>query len=133
MKPKISLLTLGVDDIQRSKKFYLALGFSIFGEDDSDIHVMFQMEGTYFSIFLKEKIAEEAGVEMTPRSTTDFVMARNVESKEAVDAGMKEAEAIGATITRPATDMLWGGYAGYFADPDGYLWSIAWNPFSDLT
>lgn len=134
MKSKISLITLGVQDIQKSKAFYKALGFEVHGEEkEDDIHVMFKMEGSWLSLFVKEKTAEGANIANDGSGFSGIVMAHNVASKEEVDSVMEEARAVGAEVTKEATDEFWGGYAGYFKDPDGYVWSVAWNPFTDLT
>jgi uncharacterized protein len=132
MKPKVSLITLGVADVERSRDFYLALGFKIRGEDNG-VHIMFEMEGSMLSIFPRDKSAEGAGVPDDGSGFGGVVFAHNEPSKEAVDKVMDEARACGAVITKEAADEFWGGYAGYFKDPDGYVWSVAWNPFDDLT
>lgn len=132
MKPKVSLITLGVSDIERSKKFYTALGFPIQSEDNG-IHVMFEMAGgTTLALFPADRLAEGAGVPVA-QEMFGVVLAHNEPSKEAVDAAMEEARAAGAEILVEAKDVFWGGYSGYFKDPDGHVWSIAWNPFNDLT
>jgi len=133
MKPKVSLITLGVTDIQRSKKFYLDLGFPIPEGEDTDMHVMFKMEGSYLALFPREELAKGAGIPLSDSAPSGIVLAHNVGSKEEVDSTMEEVRGAGAEILVEAKEVFWGGYSGYFKDPDGHVWSIAYNPFTDLT
>lgn len=134
MKPRITLITLGVDDLERSVRFYRdGLGLpteGIIGEEIEHGAVAFfeLLGGLKLALFARRAIAHDAGIAVGERSPTEFTISHNVGSKEAVDAVMDEAKAAGATITKPAQDTFWGGYAGYFQDPDGHLWEIAWNP-----
>jgi catechol 2,3-dioxygenase-like lactoylglutathione lyase family enzyme len=133
MKPRITLLTLGVDDLPRSLAFYRAIGLKsegIVGEQfEHGAVAFFALEGGLrLALWRRASIAHDAGVPVTPPSPTDFTIAHNVGSKAEVDAAMAEAATAGATIVKPAHDTFWGGYAGYFQDPDGHLWEIAWNP-----
>ncbi|MBT4384855.1 VOC family protein [Candidatus Peregrinibacteria bacterium] len=131
MKSKISLLTLGTEDIKRAAVFYKALGFVVHGEEDED-HVMFKAEGTWLALYSKNLYEKEMGIAPTGEFS-GVVMAHNVGSKEGVDEVMEEARAAGGKIVKEAYETYWGGYAGYFQDPDGHVWSAAWNPFTDLT
>jgi predicted lactoylglutathione lyase len=120
MRARISLITLGVDDLKRSLTFYRALGFTsdgIVGEDDAEGGVaFFKLENTRFALWERKSIAKDAGLPQGPASATEFMLAHNVGSKEEVDAIM------------PAAEAFWGGYTGYFQDPDGHIWEAAWNP-----
>jgi predicted lactoylglutathione lyase len=132
MRQRITLITLGVDDLQRSLDFYRALGFrsdGIVGEDDAEGGVVFfKLENMRFALWERKSIAKDAGLPQGPASATEFMLAHNVGSKEEVDAVMAEAEKAGATIIKPAAEAFWGGYTGYFQDPDGHIWEAAWNP-----
>jgi uncharacterized glyoxalase superfamily protein PhnB len=88
----------------------------------------FQLDNVVLSLFGRSALAEDAGVVDSPRGFTSVALAQNCRSKTEVDTVLKHAEAAGATIVQPAHDAVWGGYTGYFADPDGHLWEVAWNP-----
>ena len=134
MKPKISLITLGVMDLERSLKFYRdGLGFKTHNYKESDDVVFFELEGTWFSIYPKKKLAEDAAVSSTGSGFSGITIAHNVSSKAEVDEVFKLALSVGAKAVKNPQDVFWGGYSGYFADPDGYLWEVAYNPFTDLT
>ncbi len=95
--------------------------------------VFFELEsGLKLALWARENLAHDAGIPATPRSPTEFVLAHNVGSRKAVDAVMNQARHAGATIVKPAIDTFWGGYAGYFQDPDGHLWEVAWNPQMEI-
>lgn len=124
MEPRISVITLGTADIDRSVDFYTRLGWT------PALHTpeiaFFQVGGLVVSIF--PGLAEDAGVQGESRKTGLIAVAHNVTAPDQVDAVLAEAEAAGARITQPAHDAVWGGRTGYFADPDGHLWEVAWNP-----
>ena len=134
MKPRITLLTLGVDDLERSLKFYHeGLGFPTKGivgkEFDHGAVVFFDLlGGLKLALYPREDIAYTTHVPETPQSSTEFTIGHNVNTKEEVDAVMMLAEKAGAEIPDPAHDTFWGGYEGIFKDPDGHLWEVAWNP-----
>lgn len=134
MKPRITLLTLGVDDLERSLSFYRdGLGFETAGivgaEFDHGAVVFIELEsGLRLALFPRASLARDAGLPVTPRSATEFSLGHNVASMEEVDAVMAQAERAGGTIAKSARETFWGGYAGYFQDPDGHLWEVAWNP-----
>lgn len=134
MKPRISVITLGVDDLDRALKFYRdGLGLpteGIVGEEFAHGAVAFfeLQNGLKLAIWKREDIAYDAKVKQTPKSPTEFTLGHNVSSKEEVDQVLQQAEKAGATITDPAHETFWGGYAGYFQDPDGHLWEVVWNP-----
>lgn len=134
MKPRISLLTLGVDDLERAVAFYRdGLGFSTPGivgtEFEHGAVAFFDLEGGLkLAVWERRNIAHDTGLPVTPRSATELTIGHNVASQAAVDAAMAQARQAGATIVKPAAETFWGGYAGYFQDPDGHLWEVAWNP-----
>ena len=134
MKPRISLITLGVDDLERALRFYRdGLGLSSEGiigaEFEHGSVAFFDLEnGLKLALWPRASLAHDAGVEVGPRSATEFGLAHNVGSLEEVDAVMEQARAAGATVVKEAADTFWGGYAGYFHDPDGHLWEVAYNP-----
>ena len=128
MEPRISLITLGVADLQRSIAFYRD-GLKLPKRDEgSESIAFFETSGTWLSLYPREALAEE--VQTAPESAAfrDFTLAHNVRSPEDVDRVLEEAVAAGATLVKPGQPVFWGGYSGYFADPDGFLWEVAWNP-----
>jgi catechol 2,3-dioxygenase-like lactoylglutathione lyase family enzyme len=134
MKPRIALVTLGVDDLERAVRFYRdGLGLPTQGivgqEFEYGAVAFFDLRGGLrLGLWPRENIARDTGLPVTPASATEFTIAHNVGSKEEVDAVMQQARHAGATIVKPARDTFWGGYAGYFQDPDGHVWEVAWNP-----
>lgn len=132
MKPKISLITLGVSDLGRSTQFYQALGFPL--DKNSNEHVsFFALEGTWLGLFPREELAKDAMVDAQGSGFRGVTLAHNVSSPEAVDRTLEHAISCGAVIVKPGQKVFWGGYSGYFSDPDGHLWEVAHNPFMDLT
>lgn len=134
MKPRITLITLGVDDLPRAVAFYRdGLGWKtegIVGEQFEDGAVAFfdLAHGLRLALWPRKSLAKDAGLALSARATSDFALAHNVASREEADAVMQEARRAGATIAKAAQETFWGGYAGYFQDPDGHLWEVAWNP-----
>ena len=134
MKARISVITLGVDDLERALSFYrdgLGLGTDgIVGEEfEGGAVAFFDLQpGLKLAIWPRQSIAHDSGVPLARPSATDLTIGHNVSSKTEVDAVMSQAEAAGATIVKPARETFWGGYAGYFRDPDGHLWEAVWNP-----
>jgi len=127
---RISLVTLGVADVARAKAFYSALGWPV-AADDGDDFCVFDTRGPVLALYPAHSLAEDAGNPDagTPESAgVRSALAINVGSVEEVDAGLAAAEAAGGRITRAAERMFWGGYSGYFADPDGHAWEVAYNP-----
>jgi len=134
MKPKISFIGLGVRDLERSLVFYRdGLGMPPHNYQSGDPIVFFALEGSWLSIYGREPLAEDVGISSEGSGFAGITLAHNEPSKEAVDRVFAEALAAGATAVKPPQDVFWGGYSGYFADPDGHLWEVAWNPFTDLT
>ena len=125
---RISIVTLGVDNLARSKTFYQALGWEMAGSAGDEI-CWFRTADSYLGLFDRESLARDAGLRSEP--TAEFggiTLAINVESEAAVDAAFEAAEGAGARILKPAERADWGGYSGYFADPDGHPWEVAYNP-----
>jgi len=134
MKPRITLLTLGVDDLEKALRFYRdGLGWKTEGivgqEFEHGAVAFFDLQaGLRLALWPRKSLAHDSGVPVAPRSATELSIGHNVGSKDEVDAAMALAKKAGAVIIKPAHDTFWGGYAGYFADPDGHLWEVAWNP-----
>ncbi|HEX7071228.1 MAG TPA: VOC family protein [Rhodothermales bacterium] len=134
MKPRLTVITLGVDDLDRAVRFYRdGLGFPTEGiigtEFEHGAVAFFQLQsGLTLALWPRESIAHDAGISTTPPSPTDFTLGHNVRTREEVDAAMSQAERAGARIVKPAEETFWGGYAGYFQDPDRHLWEVVWNP-----
>ena len=134
MKPYITLITLGVDNLERSLAFYRdGLGLpteGIVGQESEHGGVAFFTlhGGLRLALWSRSSIAWDAGVTQSPPSPTEFTLAHNVSSREEVDEVLEQARRAGAAILKPGAETFWGGYSGYFQDPDGHLWEVAWNP-----
>jgi uncharacterized protein len=127
MEQRLTLVTLGVRDIGRARGFYERLGWRASSASTDDV-AFFQAGGVVLGLYGREALAEDATVSPEGAGFTGVALAHNTASREAVDAVIAEAEAAGGTIVKLAEDVFWGGYSGYFADPDGHLWEVAWNP-----
>ena len=127
MEQRISLVTLGVADVARSRSFYEALGWKVGTEAGAPEIAFFQVGPMIFSLWGREQLAEESGVEDSG-IWGGVTLAQNVRSPEEVDDVLEQAKAAGGTIAQPGAPMFWGGYAGTFLDPDGHPWQIAHNP-----
>lgn len=134
MRPRISLVTLGVDDLERAVAFYRdGLGLPTKGivgqEHEHGAVAFFELQaGLGLALWPRRSLAHDAGLPQSPASPTDFCIAHNVGSRDEVDAVLSQARAAGARIVKEGQETFWGGYAGYFQDPDGHLWEVAWNP-----
>lgn len=134
MKPRLNVITLAVADLKRSLAFYRdGLGLETKGivgtEFEDGAVVFFDMNpGLILALYPREALAKDGKVPVTPPSSSEFSLGHNVKSTAEVDAIMRAAAKAGAVITDPAHKRFWGGYSGYFKDPDGHLWEIAWNP-----
>ena len=127
MEQRLSLVTLGVTDVGRARRFYEdGLGWRR-GNDHEEV-VFFQLGGMVLALWGREALAQDARLPGAGTGFGGIALAYNTRSREEVDAVLKEAEAAGARIPKPAENTVWGGYSGYFADPDGHLWEVAWNP-----
>ena len=134
MKPRITVLTIGVNDLEKSVEFYRdGLGLptqGIVGEEfEYGAVAFFELQnGVRLALWPRKSIAHDSGLPLQPPSTTEFTIGHNVNNKDEVDDVMEQAKKAGAVIIKPANDTFWGGYAGYFQDPDGHLWEVTWNP-----
>lgn len=134
MKPRITVITIGVDDLERSLRFYRdGLGLTtegIVGQEFEHGAVVFieLQPGLRLALWPRKSIAHDTGLSPEAKSPTEFTLGHNVNSKPEVDDVMNQAKMAGAVIVKPAHDTFWGGYSGYFQDPDGHLWEVAWNP-----
>lgn len=138
MVPRITLVTLAVDDLERALRFYRhGLGLpsrGIVGQEfEHGAVAFFELEsGLRLALWPRASLAQDSGLPAGPRSPGEFCLAHNVGSKLEVDETMTQAARAGARIVKPPQDTFWGGYAGYFLDPDEHLWEVAWNPDWDL-
>ncbi len=132
MEPRINIVTLGVKDVARSRAFYERLGFRASSASNPQI-AFFDLSGLVLALYGRNALAEDVGGEKRPdEGFTSTTLAHNKESREAVNLTLQEAKAAGGRIAKPAQDTFWGGYSGYFTDPDGHHWEIAWNPHFPL-
>jgi uncharacterized protein len=128
LDPRISLITLGVEDVERATEFYERLGWKRSSVSQGEV-TFIQLKGTVLALFSRAALAADAKVENTPKGFSGVTLAHNVASETGVDAVYKYAVACGATAVKLPEKVFWGGYSGYFADPDGHLWEVAYNPF----
>ena len=138
MKPRITVLTLGVNDLEASLRFYRdGLGLptrGIIGQEFEYGAVAFfdLQNGLKLAVWPRSSIARDSGIPVRAPSATELTIGHNVNSKEEVDAVMEQAQRAGAKTVKPAQETFWGGYAGYFQDPDEHLWEVAWNPQMEI-
>jgi catechol 2,3-dioxygenase-like lactoylglutathione lyase family enzyme len=134
MKPRITLITLAVDDLEKSLAFYRdGLGLPTRGivgkEFEHGAVAFFDLQsGLQLAIWSRDDLVHDSKIAKTPRSAAEFAIGHNVGSKKEVDEVLEQAKRAGARIAKPAGETFWGGYAGYFQDPDNHLWEVAWNP-----
>lgn len=134
MKPRITVITICVDDLERSLRFYRdGLGLKTDGivgqEFEHGAVAFFELQnGVRLAIWPRKSLAHDTGLSVGKAGPTEFSLGHNVSSKAEVDTVMIQAEKAGAVIVKPAQDTFWGGYAGYFQDPDKHLWEVVWNP-----
>lgn len=128
----ISLVTLGVDDLDRAIEFYRDLGLPLRDREPDDDVAFFTTEGAWLALYPRPLLAEDATVPAEGEGFAGVALAHNVDSEAEVDALVDRAAEAGAKVTKPPQPADWGGYSGYFADPDGHLWEIAYNPFMTL-
>lgn len=125
MEPRITLITLGVEDLERSVRFYRdGLGLP----QRPGEGVFFTTRGTWLSLFPRDELAHDAGVSAVGSGFRGIALAHNVRTRDEVEVVLAQAVAAGGRLVKPAGEAFWGGYHGYFADPDGFLWEVAWNP-----
>ncbi len=134
MKPRITVITIGVDDLEKSLRFYRdGLGLETEGiigkQFEHGAVAFFDLQaGLKLAIWPRQSISHDTGFPLGSASSTEFTIGHNVSSKAEADAVMEQAKLAGAVIVKPAQDTFWGGYAGYFQDPDRHLWEVVWNP-----
>jgi uncharacterized protein len=131
MEQRLSIITLGVSDLARSREFYERLGWRRSMAKAEGI-VFFQAGGMALALYPRQELAKDANVSADGHGFSGITLAYNARSREQVDAVLAEVQRAGAKILKPAQEAFWGGYSGYFADPDGFLWGVAWNPFFPL-
>lgn len=131
MDQRLSMVTLGVEDVGRSRAFYERLGWRASPAGNEHV-AFFAAGGTVLALFGRTALAEDAGVADGPAGFGGITLAHNVPTREAVAETLEHARAAGARIVRPAEEVFWGGVRGYFADPDGHHWEVAWNPHFPL-
>lgn len=128
MKPRISLITLGVRDLAMSIRFY-EQGLGLPRMESPPEVAFFTLNGTWLGLYGREALAEDIGVSAEGNGFAGVALAHNLASEAEVDELLEQAVAAGAKLVKPGQKVFWGGYSGYFADPDGYLWEVAHNPF----
>ena len=133
MKPKLSIVTLGVADLGKAKAFYESGLGLVPHEASQDTITFYEMGGMLLSLYPREALAEDVGIEASGTGFSGVTLAHNEPSEEGVRAVIEKARVAGAEIVKEPVAVFWGGYSGYFKDPDGHLWEVAYNPFSDLT
>ena len=126
MEQRITMVTLGVADLDRARAFYAALGWTAAAHLEATS--FYQAGGMVVGLYGRAALAEEAGIADAGATFSGIAVAHNVRRREEVDEILDEAVAAGGTLVKAAEDVFWGGYSGYFADPDGHLWEVAWNP-----
>lgn len=131
LEPRISIVTLGVADLPRARAFYEALGFRASAASQATI-AFFQLGGLVLALYPRAALAADAVVPDTPPGFSGVTLAHNCRTEADVDAAIAHAVACGAKLQKSAHKTFWGGYSGYFADPDGHLWEVAHNPFFPL-
>ena len=131
MQPRLSFVTLGVEDLPRARTFYERLGFRAAQGSNADV-TFFDANGVVLALFGRAALARDAGIENSQPAFSAIALAHNVLGEAEVDKVLDEAVAVGATLLKPGQKAFWGGYSGYFADPDGHVWEVAFNPFMPL-
>lgn len=127
MEQRVSLITLGVSDLNRSTEFYERMGWRS-SKSSSEGITFFQAGGMALALYPRDELAKDANIAPEGQGFSRITLAFNTRSHNEVDSVLREAAAAGATIAKPAQEAFWGGYSGYFSDPDGFLWEVAWNP-----
>jgi hypothetical protein len=132
LRPRLSIVTLGVTDVGRSRAFYERLGFKRSSAGNEHV-AFFEAGGVVLALFGHDELARDAACSPSrPPEFRGVALAHNVFSRDEADSVIREAVAAGARLVKPAQDVFWGGYSGYFSDPDGHLWEVAYNPFFPL-
>jgi uncharacterized glyoxalase superfamily protein PhnB len=132
MKPHITVLTLAVQNLERAVAFYCAMGFQTEGivgtQFENGAVAFFELANLKLALWPRQSLSHDTGLPLGPASPTEFTLGHNVSSEDEVDDVLAQALQAGAAIVKPATQTFWGGYAGYFQDPEGHLWEVVWNP-----
>lgn len=129
MQPRISMITLGVADLKRAIAFYeQGLGLPRMPFEGEGV-AFFSLRGTWLALYPREALAEDVGVSAVGSGFSGITLAYNVAQREQADEIIAQAVAAGGKLVKPAQDVFWGGYSGYFSDPDGFLWEVSWNPY----
>ena len=133
MEQRLSLVSLGVADVAAATAFYERLGWQRSVANSNENITFFQLGGIILGLYGGQALADDIGIEYSDRlGFNNITLAFNTRSREEVEAVLQEAEAAGGEIIKPAEEAFWGGYSGYFSDPDGHHWEVAWNPFFPL-
>ena len=133
MEPRISIITLGVSDLPRAVQFYRdGLGLPLRDDEDTESIAFFETNGTWLALYPRDALADDVGIPTDGTGFSGVTLAHNVRTRRDVDELLQVAVEAGATLVKPAEDVFWGGYSGYFTDPDGHLWEVAWNPFFQI-
>ena len=132
MDPRVTIVTLGVASVPAARRFYEALGWKASSASQGDDVAFFQMNGMALSLFGRRALAEDAAIADSQPGFSGVTLAQNLDSPASVDAAFAEALSAGATLLKRPETAFWGGYSGYFADPDGHIWELAHNPFFPL-
>jgi predicted lactoylglutathione lyase len=132
MQQRISIITLGVADLKKAKAFYDALGWKVASDETLEEIVAYDLQSMALALYPWEKLALDAQVPVERSGYSSFSIAHNLNSEEEVSELLSKIPDAGGTILKPATKAFWGGFSGCFADPDGHIWEIAYNPFAKL-
>jgi hypothetical protein len=132
MEQRFSIVTLGVSDLKKSSEFYQRLGWRPSAASNEEI-VFFQAGGAALALYSRAALAKDANLAAEGQGFGGITIAYNARNEEEVDAVLDAAEAAGARILKPARKAFWGGYSGYFSDPDNFVWEVAWNPFFPIS
>ncbi len=133
MEQRLSIITLTVDDLASARAFYEALGWRVASEAAAEEIVCFTLNGIGLALYPRHRFREEMGLgDLSCEADGGVVLAFNVRSRDAVAKVLDEAVEAGGTLMKAPADVFWGGHSGYFRDPDGHIWEVAWNPFSPL-
>jgi len=132
MEQRLSIITLGVADLQRAKAFYDALGWKVASDASVEEIVAYDLQSMALAIYPWEKLAKDANVPAERSGYSSFSIAHNLNTEEEVSELLSKIPEAGGTILKPATKAFWGGFSGCFADPDGHIWEIAFNPYAKL-
>jgi len=127
MEQRVSIITLGVGNLERSRQFYERLGWRRSMAQAEGV-VFFQAGGMALALFPRDELAKDAHVSPNGTGFQRIALAYNARSRVEVDSVLEEAVTAGATLLKPGQEAFWGGYSGYFSDPDGFLWEVGWNP-----